>query len=52
MATYRVYPLLPMTGEYRPVAATVWRQAIMCRWAAYLGEPVFLEEIVTAPCHC
>lgn len=23
----------------------------MCRWAAYLGEPVFLEEIVTAPCH-
>ena len=21
----------------------------MCRWAAYLGEPVFLEEIVTAP---
>ncbi|MBN9034633.1 MAG: class II glutamine amidotransferase [Rhizobiales bacterium] len=23
----------------------------MCRWAAYLGEPVFLEEIVCAPCH-
>ena len=23
----------------------------MCRWAAYLGEPVFLEDIVTAPCH-
>lgn len=23
----------------------------MCRWAAYLGEKVFLEEIVTAPCH-
>lgn len=23
----------------------------MCRWAAYLGEAVFLEEIVTAPCH-
>ncbi|WP_187969103.1 class II glutamine amidotransferase [Aquibium microcysteis] len=23
----------------------------MCRWAAYLGEEVFLEEIVTAPCH-
>ena len=22
----------------------------MCRWAAYIGEPVFLEEIVTAPC--
>ena len=22
----------------------------MCRWAAYLGEPVFLEDIVTAPC--
>ncbi|MHA6642671.1 class II glutamine amidotransferase [Mesorhizobium sp. A623] len=23
----------------------------MCRWAAYLGEPVFLEDIVSAPCH-
>jgi predicted glutamine amidotransferase len=23
----------------------------MCRWAAYLGEDVFLEDIVTAPCH-
>jgi len=23
----------------------------MCRWAAYLGEPVFLEDIVTAPAH-
>lgn len=23
----------------------------MCRWAAYLGEPVFLEDIVTSPCH-
>ncbi|MDX8510815.1 class II glutamine amidotransferase [Mesorhizobium captivum] len=23
----------------------------MCRWAAYLGEAIFLEEIVTAPCH-
>lgn len=23
----------------------------MCRWAAYLGEEVFLEEIVSAPCH-
>ncbi|MEO3997353.1 class II glutamine amidotransferase [Mesorhizobium sp. CAU 1732] len=23
----------------------------MCRWAAYLGEPVFMEDIVTAPCH-
>lgn len=23
----------------------------MCRWAAYLGEQVFLEDIVTAPCH-
>jgi predicted glutamine amidotransferase len=23
----------------------------MCRWAAYLGESLFLEEIVTAPCH-
>ena len=23
----------------------------MCRWAAYLGEPVFLEDIVTAPRH-
>jgi predicted glutamine amidotransferase len=23
----------------------------MCRWAAYLGEPVYLEEIVSAPCH-
>lgn len=23
----------------------------MCRWAAYIGEPTFLEEIVTAPCH-
>ena len=23
----------------------------MCRWAAYLGEEVFLEDIVTAPCH-
>ncbi|MEM7670705.1 MAG: class II glutamine amidotransferase, partial [Pseudomonadota bacterium] len=21
----------------------------MCRWAAYIGEPIFLEEIVTAP---
>src|SRR4029077_1448759 len=25
--------------------------ATMCRWAAYLGEEVFLEDIVTAPCH-
>jgi len=23
----------------------------MCRWAAYLGDEVYLEEIVTAPCH-
>ncbi|MBA3447871.1 MAG: class II glutamine amidotransferase [Pseudaminobacter sp.] len=23
----------------------------MCRWAAYLGPDVFLEDIVTAPCH-
>ncbi|MBX3598336.1 MAG: class II glutamine amidotransferase [Rhizobiaceae bacterium] len=23
----------------------------MCRWAAYIGEQVFLEQIVTAPCH-
>ena len=23
----------------------------MCRWAAYIGEAVFLEDIVTAPCH-
>ncbi|AZO09995.1 MULTISPECIES: class II glutamine amidotransferase [unclassified Mesorhizobium] len=23
----------------------------MCRWAAYLGEPIFLEEIVAAPSH-
>jgi hypothetical protein len=23
----------------------------MCRWAAYLGEEVFLEDVVTAPCH-
>lgn len=23
----------------------------MCRWAAYLGREVFLEDIVTAPCH-
>jgi predicted glutamine amidotransferase len=23
----------------------------MCRWAAYLGQDVFLEDIVTAPCH-
>lgn len=23
----------------------------MCRWAAYLGEPVYLEDIVAAPCH-
>lgn len=23
----------------------------MCRWAAYLGEPVFLEDIVAAPSH-
>ncbi|MBX3529515.1 MAG: class II glutamine amidotransferase [Rhizobiaceae bacterium] len=23
----------------------------MCRWAAYLGKPLFLEEIVSAPCH-
>jgi predicted glutamine amidotransferase len=23
----------------------------MCRWAAYIGEDVFLEDIVTAPCH-
>lgn len=23
----------------------------MCRWAAYLGEPVFLEDIVAAPRH-
>ena len=21
----------------------------MCRWAAYIGEPIFLEELVTAP---
>ena len=23
----------------------------MCRWAAYIGEPVFLEDIVSAPFH-
>ena len=23
----------------------------MCRWAAYIGEQLFLEQIVTAPCH-
>ena len=23
----------------------------MCRWAAYLGNEVFLEDIVAAPCH-
>ena len=23
----------------------------MCRWATYLGEAVFLEDIVSAPCH-
>lgn len=23
----------------------------MCRWAAYVGEEVFLEDVVTAPCH-
>lgn len=23
----------------------------MCRFLAYLGEPVFLEEIITKPCH-
>ncbi|MCC2690692.1 MAG: class glutamine amidotransferase [Rhizobiaceae bacterium] len=23
----------------------------MCRWAAYLGSEVFLEDIVSAPCH-
>ena len=23
----------------------------MCRWAAYIGDPVFLEKILTAPCH-
>lgn len=23
----------------------------MCRWAAYVGEPIYLEDIVTAPCH-
>jgi predicted glutamine amidotransferase len=23
----------------------------MCRWAAYVGAEVFLEDIVTAPCH-
>lgn len=23
----------------------------MCRWAAYTGEPTYLENIVTAPCH-
>jgi len=26
-------------------------ETVMCRWAAYLGEPVYLEDIVTAPCH-
>jgi len=23
----------------------------MCRWAAYRGEPIFLEELVTSPAH-
>lgn len=23
----------------------------MCRWAAYLGQPIFLEELVTSPGH-
>jgi len=27
------------------------KEFTMCRWAAYFGEPVYLEEIVTAPCH-
>ncbi len=22
----------------------------MCRWAAYIGQPIFLEEVVSAPC--
>ena len=21
----------------------------MCRWAAYIGEPIFLDEVVTRP---
>src|SRR5690606_7177534 len=27
------------------------QDGLMCRWAAYLGDEVFLEDIVTAPCH-
>ncbi|WP_204114216.1 class II glutamine amidotransferase [Shimia biformata] len=23
----------------------------MCRWAAYLGKPIFLEEVITKPAH-
>ena len=23
----------------------------MCRWAAYIGRELYLEDVVTAPCH-
>jgi len=23
----------------------------MCRWAAYIGEPIFLDEVVSRPGH-
>ena len=25
--------------------------AVMCRWAAYIGAPIFLEEIISRPGH-
>ena len=24
----------------------------MCRWAAYVGQPVFLSDIIANPVHC
>lgn len=32
---------MPVKGEGRP----------MCRWAAYVGNPIFLEEIISRPGH-
>ena len=55
-----IHALLPFLfeiyGEHdhpRTLRADAQPRAIgtMCRWAAYIGEEVFLEDIVTAPCH-
>jgi glutamine amidotransferase len=38
-------------AEYDIFPIPVPEAFLMCRWAAYVGEPIFLEEIVSRPGH-